>query len=512
MAPMSHLFGPGFDARLRAAPDRIALEVGAFALGYGALDHGARDLARRLRARLPDAAPGTPVGLQTSCPATHLLVFLAAQYAGLAHLPMNPRLTETERARLLQATGAPLLLSETPCAVPPGVALALLRPAGINGAGHGPQVDLPAPPAAITLPDTAPGAIGLIISSSGSSGHPKCVRIPRGRYAHHIAAQQQATGVLGEDVFQLLLPLFHGGGLIAVLGTSMAAGARIAAMPAAPFVAERVLDHLDASRATLTHWIPTMMFRVAEVLERQNRAFPLLRRVHFGSMPMDPALLDRCRRLFPGRLMQTYATTECGLIGVLPPEDIDAGLEASARIHPGQGVHIVDDRGRDVPEGEMGELVVERGLALIHDYAQGADLTARVVRGDLVHSGDLVRRLPGGYFRFVARKDTLIVTGGLKVTPSEVEAALASHPQIREVAVLGTPDPEYGEAVCAVIVAADPALAPDLEALRDWARRTLAAYKLPRRVVVLDQLPRTETGKLAFAALQARVLAGLGPG
>ncbi|MCB1394471.1 MAG: acyl--CoA ligase [Rhodobacter sp.] len=503
---MSHLFGPDFDARLRDTPDRIAFELGDFSLSYGTLDRDARDLAQRLRACLPDAPFGTPVGLQSSCPASHLLAFLAAQYAGFAHLPMNPRLTEPERARLLRTTGAALLLSEAPCALPEGVAFALLRPAIPHPPVLGPTVDLPAPegpPAA--LPRIPADAIGLIISSSGSSGQPKCVRIRRDRYAYHIAAQRHATEVCGDDIFQLLLPLFHGGGLIAVLGTSMAAGARVAAMPAGPFVAERVFEHLDRSGATLTHWIPTMLFRVAEALDRSARRFPGLRRIHFGSMPMDPGLLDRCRQFFPGRLMQTYASTECGLIGTLGPDRIDAGFDASARIYPGQGVHIVDAEGRDVAEGETGELVVERRIALIHDYAQDPDLTARVVQGDLVHSGDLVRRLPGDYFRFVARMDTMIITGGLKVTPSEVEAALASHPQIREVAVLGVPDPEFGEAVCAVIVSDD---APELEALRDWARQRLAAYKLPRRIAVLDQLPRTETGKLAFGTLRAH-LSGL---
>jgi len=500
---MSHLFGPDFDARLRDAPTRIAFELGDFALSYGALDRDARDLARRLRARLPDAPFGTPIGLQTSCPASHLLAFLASQYAGFAHLPMNPRLTDTERARLLQTTGAPLLLSDTLRAVPEGVALTLLRPASQHPPLKGPEVDLPTPEGPPdALPEIPPDTIGLIISSSGSSGKPKCVRIRRDRYAYHVAAQRHATDVRGDDIFQLLLPLFHGGGLIAVLGTAMAAGARVAAMPAGPFVADRVFAHLDSNGATLTHWIPTMLFRVAEALDRNGRSFPRLRRIHFGSMPMDPDLLDRCRRFFPGQLMQTYASTECGLIGTLDPDRIDAGFDASARIYPGQGVHIVDAEGHDVAEGDTGELVVERQIALIHDYAQDPELTARVVRGDLVHSGDLVRRLPDGYFRFIARKDTLIITGGLKVTPSEVEAALAPHPQIREVAVVGVPDPEFGEVVCAVIVSDD---APDLEALREWARSRLAAYKLPRRMVVLDQLPRTDTGKLAFGALRDRV-------
>ena len=507
---MTHLFGPDFDAQLRDAPERIAFDLGDFALSYGALDRQARDLAVRLRARLPGAPPGTPIGLSTPCPASHLLMFLATQYAGFAHLPLNPRLTDVERVRLLRTTGAALLVSDAPGALPEGVGHVSLRPATLTHPTNGPQVDLPpATGDSTTLPVVAPDSIGLVISSSGSSGKPKCVRIPRGRYAHHIAAQRRATDVRTEDVFQLLLPLFHGGGIIAVLGTALAAGARIAAMPPGPFVAERVFDHLDATGATLTHWIPTMLFRVAEALERTPRRFPALRGIVFGSMPMDPTLLDRCRRLFPGCLQQTYASTECGLIGILGAERIDAGFDASARIVPGQGVHIVDDQGQDVPEGEIGELVVERALALIADYAQDPDLTAKVVRGNLVHSGDLVRRLPDGYFRFVARKDTLIVTGGLKVAPSEVEAALAPHPQIRDLAVLGLPDPEYGEAVCAVIVPREVPGAPplDLEQLRDWARGVLAPYKLPRRLVVLDELPRTESGKLAFGALRAQLSA-----
>lgn len=498
---MHHLFGDHFDAALRDDGQRLAMTLGGAQLSYAALADAARDLAARLRAALPGAAGGTPVALMCPCPMTNLLAFLAAQHAGFAHVPVNPKLTEPELARLLALTGTRLLLSEAPRGLPEGIVQAAVTPAR---PGALPVFHL-AP--AATGPDGTDGwpapdgaATGLVIASSGSSGRPKCVRIPRARYAAHIAEQAQACDIRAEDVFQLVLPLFHGGGLIGVLGIAMASGASIAAMPPAPFQAEPVLDHLEASGATLAHWIPTMLFRVAEALENRPRALSRLRRVHFGSMPMDPALFERCRALFPGKLLQIYASTECGFIGTLPPEAIDAGTTASAYIPPGRGVRIVDTAGHEVAVGETGELVVEAARALFGDYADEPSLSARTRRGGFVHSGDLVERLPGGAFRLVSRLNSMIVSGGFKVIPSDVESVLARHPGIREVAVVGVPDPEFGEAVCAVVVGEE---APALEALRGWARDHLAPYKLPRRVIRLAALPRTDTGKPAYGALRA---------
>jgi len=497
--PMQTLFGGRFEAALRHSPACVAMTVGAATLSYGALERHARDLSARLRGVLPDAPPGCPVALLCPCPLTNLIGFLAVQHAGFAHVPVNPRLTEPELAQLLMTTGARLLLSEEPRAVPEGVTSA--RVIAARGAVL-PVFDLPAAPDSATWTPAPEDSIGLIISSSGSGGHPKCVRVARGRYAHHIAAQASACDVRSGDIFQLVLPLFHGGGLIGVLGAGMAAGATIAAMQPGPFVAEHVLDHLDATGATLTHWIPTMLFRVATELETQPRRLDRLRLIYFGSMPMDPALMERCRGLFPGKLCQTYGSTECGLIGTLSPAEIDAGIDASACILPGQGVRVIDEAGYDVAEGETGELVVARDVALISDYARDPELTARVVRGDLVHSGDLVRLGSGGHFRFVGRKDAMIVSGGFKVAPSEVEASLARHPDIVEIAVIGTPDPEFGQVVCAVI-RPRAHTCPPLEELRCWAARQLAPYKLPRRVVCLPALPRTETGKIAYGQLNA---------
>ena len=501
---MHTVFGPQFEATLRGDPGRVAMTLGAVRLTYGDLERAASDLAARLRQALPDAAAGSPVALLCPCPVANLIGFLAVQHAGFAHLPLNPRLTDPELTRLLAITGTRLVLGDEPRRLPAGIAFARVIPASATAL---PVFDLPAAgPGAVSSPPPQDTDIGLIISSSGSSGHPKCVRIRRDRYAHHIAAQARACDLRPSDIYQLVLPCFHGGGLIGVLGAAMVAGATVAALPPGPFVAAQVLDHLVARGVTMTHLIPTMLYRVAAELEARPRDLTGLRRIHFGSMPMDPELMTRCRRLFPGRMNQTYGSTECGLIGVLSPADIDAGSAASARILAGQGVRIVDAGGRDVAVGETGELVVARDLALIADYAGDPALTAAVIRGDLVYSGDMVRREAEGLFRFIGRKDAMIVSGGFKIVPSEVEACLGGYPGISAVAVLGVPDPEFGQAVCAVIEASEPAC-PPLDALRGWARTRLAPYKLPRRVVCVPALPRTATGKIAYAQLRALLAA-----
>lgn len=508
---MQSLFGAGFAHAIASTPDKTAFACDALELSYGALHGSALRIADALAGS--GFGHGDVVAVMSEAPATMATAFLATQYAGCAFAPVNVRLTEVELRRLLRRLNARALLVDDAIAAALHLTSPQLDDVAVIPADAS-EIDgrlaLPgwaawhaAEETDARLPATGDGDIALIVSSSGSGGQPKCVRLSRASYARQIARQAKACGVRADEVFQLVLPLFHAAGLIGVLGAAWHAGASVAALPG-PFRAEEVIAHVEREGVTATHWIPTMLFRVVAHLDEAPRALSTLRAIYFGSMPIQQELLARCIHHFPGKLWNTYGSTECGLMACLPPEDVDAATPASGRIIEESGARIVDESGDEVGLGETGEIVVPYALGGIVDYADDPELTGTVVRDGLVHSGDLARREAGGTFTLVGRKDAMIITGGLKVAPTEVEACLARHPDIAEVAVIGVPDPEFGQAVCALIQVRDDA-GMTLEGLRTWCATELAPYKIPRQIALLTEIPRTDTGKIAYGALRRLV-------
>jgi acyl-CoA synthetase (AMP-forming)/AMP-acid ligase II len=168
-------------------------------------------------------------------------------------------------------------------------------------------------------------------------------------------------------------------------------------------------------------------------------------------------------------------------------------------------VRVVDDEMRDVAPGEVGEIVY-RGPLVMSGYWNKPEETAEAFRGGWFHSGDLVRQDPDGYYYVVDRKKDMIISGGENIYCAEVENVLAGHPQIADVALIGVPDPTWGETPLAVIVPRDPADPPSLESVDEYCREHLARYKRPRRLTIVDALPRNATGKVQKTVLRERAL------
>jgi fatty-acyl-CoA synthase/long-chain acyl-CoA synthetase len=165
-------------------------------------------------------------------------------------------------------------------------------------------------------------------------------------------------------------------------------------------------------------------------------------------------------------------------------------------------VRVVDDEMNDVPRGEVGEIVY-RGPLVMSGYWNKPAETAEAFRGGWFHSGDLVRQDADGYFYVVDRKKDMIISGGENIYCAEVENVLAGHPKIGEVALIGVPDPKWGEAPLAVIAPRDPADPPTAAEIESWCRDRLAAYKRPRDVTLVDTLPRNPSGKVLKTALRS---------
>ncbi len=236
-----------------------------------------------------------------------------------------------------------------------------------------------------------------------------------------------------------------------------------------------------------------------------------LRIISYGTSPMSAAWIRRTMEAFPGVAMQqVYGLTETSPVLSILDEDDHARalagredlLAAAGRPVPGVDLRIVDDAGREVPLGESGEIVL-RGPQLADGYHNRPRENAEVFRNGWFHTGDVGRVDAEGYLYVLDRKKDMVVTGGENVYTSEVEAAIYTHAGVREVAVFGTPDERFGEALCAAIVTA-AGVTLSAEDIITHCRAHIGGYKIPRRILFVEALPKSAMGKILKETLRAR--------
>jgi acyl-CoA synthetase (AMP-forming)/AMP-acid ligase II len=298
---------------------------------------------------------------------------------------------------------------------------------------------------------------------------------------------------------QVAMPLYHVGGTSYAL-LALSRGAHIVMLrmpdPAA------VLETLGAERITHTFLVPALMAAMTQVPGAAERDFSALRSLAYGASPMPLPVMRACLALFPGVMHQVYGMTEaCGVVSSLGPEDHENPAVAHRLVSAGtpiQGVEIeVRDpaTGEPVPTGEPGEIWV-RTDQIMGGYWGKPEATAATITADgWLRTGDGGHMDADGYLYVTDRIKDMIVSGGENIYPAEIERVLAEHPALRDVAVIGVPDEQWGEVPKAVVVM-KPGAMLDPNELLAWCRERLAGYKVPRSVDVLAELPRNPTGKV----------------
>jgi acyl-CoA synthetase (AMP-forming)/AMP-acid ligase II len=311
--------------------------------------------------------------------------------------------------------------------------------------------------------------------------------------------------VVESDVYLLTAPLCH-----------LAAGARIffavhaaATLWVEPeFDPERVVQLMHDRRVSSTILVPTMVQALVGELERSGRRARDFRRLTYGAAPIPLPLLERVMELLPCEFQHGYGLTEASAtVTVLPPSDhvLDASARARRRVESvgraaaGVEVKVVDDDGREVMPGEQGEVIV-RGANVMEGYWRRPSETAAAIRDGWLFTGDVGVLDDDGYLYLVDRKADLLISGGINVYPREIEVQLEAHPEVRQVAVVGEAHARWGEVPVAFVVAQTTEAA-----LVDWCRTRLAAYKVPKRVVFLEALPRNASGKVDKRELRQRI-------
>jgi long-chain acyl-CoA synthetase len=306
------------------------------------------------------------------------------------------------------------------------------------------------------------------------------------------------------DRWMVFAPMFHASGTFQAL---LCAWFGIPQIIVPGFDAAQVLDTIDADGATITFGVPTMMRALADEQERRARAVTSLRLFGYGAAPASSTLLKHFHSRFPSvELVSMYGATELSPMATAvnhAERFVDDGQRARTAGRPlvGVDVRVVDERGDECPTGVIGEVVV-RGPNVMAGYWDKPDATAKALRGGWYHTGDLGHFDDEGLLYLVDRLKDMIVTGGENVYSTEVEEVVARHPAVAECAVFAVPDDVWGEIVAVAVVSREAfeVGAADLQA---HCRAGLAGYKVPRRVFVLEELPRTGAGKILKRELRA---------
>ena len=350
--------------------------------------------------------------------------------------------------------------------------------------------------------------LAMLIYTSGSTGRPKGVMMT---HRNIDAAATSLTGLLkntADDIILSVLPLSFNYGLYQLL-MAIKLGATLILEKSFAFP-QAVFDLMRAERVTGFPIVPTMSAIMMQMKDLTAGFLPDLRFITNTAAQLPVPHIAFLQRVIPdAEIYSMYGLTECKRCTWLPPQMISQKPESVGVALPNSEVYLVDEQGQPVAVGEAGEMVV-RGPNVMQGYWNNPEASAEVLRTGrnpwekVLHTGDLLRMDADGYYYFVGRKDDIIKSRGEKVPPKEVETVLYSHPAIREAVVAGVPDVMLGQAITALVTTNDTAL-NDKDIIR-FCRQNLEDYMVPVFVLIADELPRTDTGKVS-RRLAAEILA-----
>ncbi|MBZ4319044.1 AMP-binding protein [Streptomyces huiliensis] len=452
--------------------------------------------------------PGDRVALAMRNTPLYPEVLFGVWWAGLVAVPMNARLHPREFAQLVEDCGARVCVATGELAGPlggqglgPAALVAVDELSGTAGR--------PGPPA-----EVAADAPAWLFYTSGTTGRPKGATLTHGNLR---AATDSALADIGDGVDASMLhiaPMSHAGGLF---GLAHVARGRAQVFPRGGAVtADTLAEALRAFGPVTFFAVPTILRRLLDPDLLPDALVPRVHRVLYGGAPMYREDLERVvARFGPGRLWQGYGQGESpGTITHLRPEDhagddpeaLGRRLAGVGRARTGVEVRVADPDGRDVPAGTTGEVLV-RGATVMSGYWNAPEATARTLRGGWLHTGDLGRLDADGFLTLVDRAKDLVISGGSNIYPREVEEVLLRHPAVAEAAVVGAPDPEWGELPVAFVVRADGGAATgDLgAALEAHCLDHMARFKRPRRFLFVAALPKNSYGKVLKTELRGLI-------
>jgi long-chain acyl-CoA synthetase len=479
----------------RRYPDKLAVIDGPLRTTYAQLWEQSRAYAAGLRELGvgPDATVAVLIPNVTDFPR----VYYGALAAGARVVPVHLLLTADEMAYVLRDSGADVLVAHSSQLA---TATAAARQAGTRLVSVGP---LPpefaeAPPrledasaAVAPLPTYVSREaedVAIVFYTSGTTGEPKGALLTHlNMVMNAIVNVFDVNDVRSSDVVLGCLPLFHTFGQSVGMNATFRLGGTLVLL--ARFTGEAAIELMVREGVTIFHGVPTMYIGLLEAAAKADK-LPELRICGSGGASLPVAVLERFTETFHAPIFEGYGLSETSPTATTNQPAF--GIRPGAVGHPIWGVEVevaraeVDERIELLPTGELGEIVI-RGHNVFAGYLNRPEETAQALVDGWFRSGDLGRKDADGFVTIVDRKKDLVIRGGFNVYPREVEEALARHPAVVQVAVIGVPDPVHGEEICAVVVA-DPGGVTEQE-LIEWSQERLGRHKYPRQVRFVDALP-----------------------
>jgi long-chain acyl-CoA synthetase len=471
--------------------DRVAVRLDDVHLTYADLDRASGRLAGWLRDN--GIRPGDRVGIMLPNVPDFAVVYYGALRAGAAVVPMNVLLKQREVAFHLGDSGAALLFAWSAFA---DAAAAGAAEAGARCVLLGPE-DLDALTADLTpLAEPAerrPEDTAVILYTSGTTGRPKGAELTHANLTRNVDVARRLFGFDADSVVLGALPLFHAFGQTCGLNAAVASGATLTLLPR--FEPGRTLEAMARDGVTVLEGVPTMYAALLHHPDRGRHDLSALRLCVSGGAALPAEVLRGFEAVFGCTVVEGYGLSETSPLASFNRTDRERKAGSIGTAVEGVEMKLVGEDGRDVPAGEVGEIVI-RGHNVMKGYWRRPDATAEAISADgWFRTGDLARRDEDGDFFIVDRRKDMVIRGGYNVYPREVEEVLYQHPAVRECAVVGVPHAELGEEVGAAVVL-KPGAAAGADELREFVRGQIAAYKYPRHVWFVDELPKTATGKI----------------
>jgi long-chain acyl-CoA synthetase len=489
----------------RRHPGRPALRTDDTVVTYAEFDEVTARIAGYLEAR--GVRAGDRVGVMLPNVPEFGLAYYGVLRAGAIVVPMNVLLKQREVAFYLGDSGAKLVMAWHAFAEPArlgaaeaGAECLVVEPGSLEATVRGAApVASPRPRAA---DDTA-----VILYTSGTTGRPKGAELTHANLTINADVSRELFSVGADDVVLGALPLFHAFGQTCGLNAAVSAGAALALIPR--FDAATALETIERDAVSVFEGVPTMYAALLHHPERERFVVTTLRACVSGGAALPVELVRGFEAAFGCVVLEGYGLSETSPVACFNHPDRERKPGSIGTPVEGVEMRLVDDERHDAAPGEVGEIAI-RGHNVMKGYWNRPEATAEAIdAGGWFYSGDIARADGDGRFYIVDRKKELIIRGGYNVYPREIEEVFYEHPAVREAAVIGIPHESLGEEVAAA-VALKPERQATADELRDFVKANVAAYKYPRQVWLVDELPKGPTGKILKREIRPPVTAPAG--
>ena len=472
----------------RRKPDHPALTEGDRTITYRELDLA----VRRTAAHILDLgiAPGDIVGMAMRDGADYAVVMMALARAGTVMLPLDVRWTVDEKQRVAAFFGAGAVLVSDGAEDIPG-----LRTLHVDAAWHAAVARAEADRDFLNVPD-APLLLSL---SSGTTGTPKGPMLSHRQMLLRARTQWVTLTMNEHDRFLCATPMYFGGARGYTL-CYLVIGGTVVMMPP-PWDPEQVVAAVHDKRITSLFLVPTLLRRMLELATGDGHLLAPLRLLVSSGANLFPEEREAIMRRVAPNFVNAYSSTEGGFVSMLTPAHVGEHATSVGQAAFLTEFEIVDDNHQPVPPGQIGH-IRHRSPWVPSGYYNNPEESARYFRDGFYYTGDLGRTDAEGFLYLTGRAKDMIIRGGVNIYPVEIEEILLRHPAVHDAAVVGWPSEEYNEEVAGFVVlqgAAEPA------DLIEHCRASLARYKVPREIFVVDQLPKNSVGKVLKTDLVGRL-------